>query len=193
MLVPIASPTSCGSGVESGGMWVFGYGSLIWRPTFPFAERVGATVRGWERRFWQGSVDHRGVVDAPGRVVTLVQAPDVELWGMAYRIEEARREEVLAHLDVREQGGYVRLEIDARLEDGRAVRALVYFAGPDNPQYLGPAPLEAIVQTVRSARGPSGDNAEYALRLAEAIRDAGREDAHVFAVARALSEGIAPR
>src|SRR5581483_11846825 len=66
-------------------MWIFAYGSLIFRPDFPWIERRRAFVRGWARRFWQGSPDHRGVPEAPGRVVTLV-ARDGFCGGCAYRI-----------------------------------------------------------------------------------------------------------
>ncbi|MEE8334142.1 MAG: gamma-glutamylcyclotransferase [Alphaproteobacteria bacterium] len=166
-------------------LWIFGYGSLIWRPDFSYAERKPATIAGWTRRFWQGSTDHRGVPDAPGRVVTLVPSARAICWGMAYRIAAQETDAVLSHLDYREKGGY-RVERVA-LKFGRPAdiaEGLVYIATPDNPNYLGPAPPAAIARQVRASAGPSGPNDEYVLRLADALREFGVRDEHVFAVER---------
>jgi len=182
----------------NGDVWIFGYGSLVWRPGFPFAERRPARLDGWVRRFWQGSTDHRGVPGAPGRVVTLVRKPDGTCWGMAYRIEAADVAGALAGLDFREKGGYVleRVKLglapphggnrDGHLDgqvDGQ-VDGLVYIATPDNPNYLGPAAPADMARQVRRATGPSGDNLEYVLRLAAALREIGADDPHVFELER---------
>lgn len=172
-------------------LWVFGYGSLVWRPAFPFAERRPGWVQGWARRFWQASTDHRGVPEDPGRVVTLVQAPRARCWGMAYRVAPQQVSDVLAGLDHREQGGYRRVSVDVCLPEGATVPgALMYLATEDNPNYLGPAPLPEIAAQVRRCRGPSGPNAEYVLRLAQALRELGAdegEDAHLFELAARLA------
>jgi glutathione-specific gamma-glutamylcyclotransferase len=160
--------------------FIFGYGSLLWRTEFPFVERHPGFVRGFARRFWQGSVDHRGVPGAPGRVVTLIEEPGAVCWGVAYRVEPTVLDEVLDGLDRRERGGYRRLET-AFFGSGKAEPslALTYVATPDNPNYLGPAPLEAIAAQVRAASGPSGSNLEYLVRLAGALEELGAADEHV--------------
>ena len=70
-------------------VWLFGYGSLIFKPDFAYLERRPATIAGWTRRFWQGSHDHRGTETAPGRVATLIAQPDAQCAGMAYLITPA--------------------------------------------------------------------------------------------------------
>ena len=168
--------------------WIFGYGSLVWRPAFDHVERRPAFLVGWARRFWQGSTDHRGTPEAPGRVVTLVREAQAICWGVAYRVAPRAREEVLARLDHREQGGFERLRLPVRLpgSDPDAAEALVYVAGPDNSNYLGPAPLASMLDQIRRSRGPSGSNVEYVLRLADALEELGGDDRHVRELAARL-------
>ena len=157
------------------GLWVFGYGSLVWRPAFPHRSRRAAWVRGFRRRFWQGSTDHRGVPGAPGRVVTLVRDARAErCWGMAYHLEASDMDDVLVQLDHREKGGYERIEAELHFGDeGKpsSCAGLLYLATPSNPNYLGPASLEAIAAQVLRSSGPSGANLEYVLRLAESLKE----------------------
>src|SRR5690606_26592629 len=137
--------------------WIFGYGSLIWRASFPYAERRAGFIQGFARRFWQGSTDHRGLPERPGRVVTLVEEPGARCWGVGYRLDEEHAERVLAELDHRERGGYRRHAVELHFDEQRVPEpALVYVATPDNPNYLGPAALEAIAAQVLTAEGPSG-------------------------------------
>ena len=82
-------------------VWLFGYGSLIWKADFPFVERREASIQGWSRRFWQGSDDHRGTRASPGRVVTLIEDEGASCKGMAYKVLP----DVFAHLDHREKNG----------------------------------------------------------------------------------------
>ena len=171
-----------------GDQWIFGYGSLVWRPAFDFAERRAGFIRGYQRRFWQASTDHRGTPEAPGRVVTLVDAPDEVTWGMGYRVAEHALPAVLEELDYREKQGYERVMTQLGFRDREPVETLVYIATPSNENFLGPAALETIARVVRASSGPSGHNREYVLRLAAALADMQVVDPHVRDLA-ALVEG----
>ncbi len=172
--------------------WVFGYGSLVWRPAFPYLERRPGYIRGWARRFWQGSTDHRGVPEAPGRVVTLISAPQHRCWGIVYRVASDAWDQVIETLDHRERGGFdrKRVTVEFRGAEHAAVEARVYGATERNPNYLGPAADSEIAAQIRSAHGPSGPNTEYALELAAALRSIDADDDHVFSIADLLAAAV---
>lgn len=169
--------------------WLFGYGSLIWHADFPYHKRRPAAIQGWVRRFWQGSHDHRGTPDAPGRVVTLV--PDnVVCAGIAYEVDE----DVFEHLDHREKNGYERVAVDIHLYgdggvDQRLVPGVTYIAPPGNDAFLGPAEPGEIAAHIARSSGPSGSNADYLLKLAAALEALNVEDGHVTD----LASRVAPR
>jgi cation transport protein ChaC len=180
--------------------WVFGYGSLIFKADFPYLERRAASITGWERRFWQGSHDHRGTPEAPGRVVTLVPVSGAHCAGMAYRIDE----HVFEHLDYREKNGYLRIDTrltfssevsdengdqgSDRVTSAATSMATVYIASEDNPAFLGPASNQAIASHIYRCHGPSGNNRDYLLELAGALRDLGTVDEHVFELEELLRQ-----
>ena len=173
--------------------WIFGYGSLIWRPGFPYREARVARVQGWVRRFWQGSHDHRGVPEAPGRVVTLAPEARGYVDGMAFRLEGRAADEIFERLDHREKNGYARVDATLRFRDGSTVRGRVYVAPEDNDAYLGPAPLETMAAQVLACAGPSGTNRDYVLRLGDALRAHDIDDPHVFALERRVRTAVSGR
>jgi glutathione-specific gamma-glutamylcyclotransferase len=174
-------------------MWLFGYGSLLFKQGFPFAERRSCFIVGYRRLFWQASSDHRGTPEQPGRVVTLRPFASVRCWGAAFFVDSKDEAAVRSQLDVREKNGYQRLilplyqaEAQSAFADGEC-----YIAAPGNAHDLGCAPLPDIANQIVKAEGPSGKNREYVYRLAEALRADKLEDPHVFrleALVRSLDE-----
>jgi len=169
--------------------FVFGYGSLLFRQDFPHAPPRVAIVHGWTRRFDQGSHDHRGTPEQPGRVVTLVPQDGAACEGAVFEIADRDEASVLAALDVREQGGYERCRVRATLRDtGERVDAITWIAQPDNAFSLGPAPMDAMARQMAAASGPSGSNVEYVLRLARVLRELAIDDPHVYELAARLEQ-----
>lgn len=166
--------------------WIFGYGSLIWRPAFAYETARRAALRGWRRRFWQASPDHRGVPAAPGRVVTLVREAEAVCWGVAFRAPAADWARIVAELDHRERNGYERMTVDIEFDDGARERALTYVAHPHNPSFVGPAALPEMVAQIATAVGPSGSNREYVERLAAHLAELGVHDDEVHGLCAAL-------
>lgn len=157
-------------------VWLFGYGSLIYLVDFPYLEARPASIEGWSRRFWQGSHDHRGTEENPGRVVTLIEEHGAVCGGMAYLVEAP----VFKQLDVREKNGYLRVSTEMTFEDGSHATGLTYIATPDNAAWLGQASEYEIAMHICRAAGPSGPNDEYLLQLAQSLRDLKLQDRHIF-------------
>ncbi|MEM6531759.1 MAG: gamma-glutamylcyclotransferase [Myxococcota bacterium] len=161
--------------------WLFGYGSLIWRPDFPYEERKPAWIEGFARRFWQNSPDHRGTPENPGRVLTLTPAPGERCFGILYQVSDVH----LASLDHRERGGYDRVQTVATSGEERHPVTL-YLAAVDNPHFAGDAPIGELVEQILHAAGESGPNSEYVLQLDLALAVHGVVEPHIRTLADAL-------
>ena len=169
-------------------VWLFGYGSLIYLVDFPYLESKPASISGWSRRFWQGSHDHRGTTTNPGRVVTLIEAPQALCGGIAYLVEAP----VFEQLDEREKNGYLRLSTEMTFDDGSHTTGLTYIAAADNEAYLGEATELEIALQICAAQGASGANSDYLLELAVALRALGLQDQHVFDIETHINQILKP-
>ena len=163
--------------------WVFGYGSLIWRPDFQFAEQRLATVAGYRRSFCQASHDYRGTQQLPGRVVTLASDPDSQCEGMAFRVAESE-EDVLKLLDIREQDGYERQSLRLTFKDGSVEDGVTWIASAGNPSWRGGECITEVAQLIAHRTGPSGSNRDYLFELQRALAAMRIEDNYIEELCR---------
>lgn len=136
-------------------------------------------VRGWHRRFWHGSPDHRGTPDNVGRVVTLISKEDMRTfedehahhednditWGRIYRLPDDNISDTLEQLDHREKAGYDRQTVEVHCTDGQVRQALVYISPITCDEFLGPSSLEDMAAQIATRVGPSGSNLDYFNKL----------------------------
>jgi len=146
-----------------GGIWVFGYGSLMWNPGFKFESVHRATLRGYIRSFCLWSVHYRGTEAAPGLVLGLDRQKDALCEGVAYFVPAALAEKAHQYLRERELVSYAYLEKIERLalKDGRTVPAICYVVDKTHAQYADNIAITEKARVISTARGSAGDNLEY--------------------------------
>jgi len=156
--------------------WVFGYGSLIWKPGFEFIERKRARIHGLHRSLCIYSWVHRGTKENPGLVLGLDRGGSCS--GMAMRVAADQRDEVIDYLRARELVTSVYLECwrKINLESGERVSALVYRVDQTSPQYTHGLSLDHQTEIVRKAVGGSGHNTDYVQSTVAAMRREGIKD-----------------
>ncbi|VDL63512.1 unnamed protein product [Hymenolepis diminuta] len=164
-------------------LYIFGYGSLIWKPNFPYSQRMIGYIKGYKRRFYQSSITHRGTPKNPGRIVTLLLSKnkDDRVWGAAFEVvgkENIRktidllvvRETVQANYRFEKMPFYTKLDVDKKADPfPNIVEVFVCVAEPGNRDYAGKAPLEEQVMQIVRAIGDAGPNVEYLAKLVDFI------------------------
>ncbi len=146
---------------EDADLWVFGYGSLMWRPGFAFVEKRLATARGYHRALCIYSHVHRGTPEHPGLVLGLDRGGACR--GLAFRVDAALRAATLGYLRARELVTSVYLEriIPLALDDKRRIEAVAYVVDRAHPQYAGKLDREACLRLIAQGAGVSGANPDY--------------------------------
>ena len=161
-----------------GHLYVFAYGSLIWRPGFPHQQSHPALLRGFHRRFCLWSRHYRGTAEAPGLVLGLDRGGACR--GLAFAVAGREAPAVIAYLDARENLGgeevYARRMQPLRLLDsGRVVRAMTYVVNRAAPQYCRPS-LEETVAAIDRGVGSAGTNRDYLLNTRRHLQAMGVRD-----------------
>src|SRR5690606_14243718 len=163
--------TSSADDLNMKDFWVFGYGSLMWRPGFAHVETVRARLHGYRRTLCIYSHVHRGTPDQPGLVLGLDSGGSC--LGIAFRVPGAMTEEVMLYLREREMSNQVYHEkwLRLRLADGRSVEAVTYVADRQHCQYARNLDVEQATAIIASARGESGHNIDYVTNTLEHLRN----------------------
>jgi cation transport protein ChaC len=169
-------------------LWVFGYGSLMWRPGFDFLERLEARLIGAHRALCVYSFVHRGTPERPGLVFGLDLGGACR--GIAYRVAAAKRAETVAYLRAREQVTMVYRECTRRIwlngDPGRTVGALCFMVDRSHPQYAGRLSLEQQLHHVRQGHGHSGANRDYVIEAVAAMEALGLRETELHLIAERL-------
>ena len=170
-----------------GDFWVFGYGSLMWRPDFAHVELRRARLHGYRRALCVSSHVHRGTPERPGLVLGLDRGGSCV--GMAFRVPGDLRGEVIAALRARElvTNVYLERELPLRLDDGRMVTAVADVVDRRHVQYAGPLNVEQAVARVSGAAGRSGANEEYVLNTVAHLNALSIRDHWLEAVASRIA------
>ena len=173
---------------ESGDLWVFGYGSLMWRPGFAYVERVSARLVGLHRALCVYSFVHRGTPERPGLVLGLDRGGMCR--GIAYRVAAAARLATIDYLRAREQVTTVYLETMRQIEledrERRRVRALCYIVDRSHVQYAGRLSLAESLHHIRQGHGKSGPNRDYVLETVSALEALGYREGDLHRLAAQL-------
>jgi glutathione-specific gamma-glutamylcyclotransferase len=172
-------------------LWVFGYGSLMWQPGFPYLERVPARLIGLRRALCVYSFVHRGTPEKPGLVLGLDRGGACR--GIAYRVAAAERDATVLYLREREQVTSVYVETMRRITLATAppqdVTALAYMVDRGHVQYAGRLSLDRQLHLVRQGHGRSGANRDYVLSTVSEIEAQGFRDSELHAIAERLKAG----
>lgn len=171
-------------------LWVFGYGSLMWRPGFEFEEAHVGCLEGYHRSLCIYSHVYRGTPECPGLVLGLDS--EGSSMGRAFRVKAEDREKVIAYLREREQVTAVYLERygQVRLMDGsdRMVEAVTYVADQNHEQYAGKLSTDAQVNFVLQGHGKAGPNIDYVLNTVDHLMECEIDDPELFALAKKLRQ-----
>ena len=170
-----------------GDFWVFGYGSLMWRPGFAHTETRRARLHGFRRSLCVTSHIYRGTPERPGLVLGLDRGGSCV--GLAFRVPIELREEVLAYLRDRELVTNVYLErtLPIRLEGGDSVDAVAYIADRSHAQYAGGLDEAAAARIVSGSIGQAGPNEDYVLNTVAHLQALGIRDHWLEEVGRLVS------
>ncbi|MXQ08492.1 gamma-glutamylcyclotransferase [Alphaproteobacteria bacterium GH1-50] len=176
-------------------LWVFGYGSLMWHPGFPVAERRLARLDGYARTFCMSSIHHRGTEEDPGLVLALDKVEGAHCHGVAFRVPDDDADETVNYLREREliSSAYLEERLPVTLDGGETVMALSYVVDTDHVQYVGGMALDQQARIISTAVGGRGPNTEYLWNTVRHLAELGIEDPDLSWLDRTVREMVENR
>jgi len=182
----MAAKTLSETDFPEGDLWVFGYGSLIWKPGFEFLEQRPARLIGEHRSLCIYSMVHRGTPERPGLVLGLDRGGACQ--GVAFRVAADRRKATVTYLREREQVTAVYREVmrSVWLKGADRVSALAYVVDRGHNQYAGRLAMDEQLRLVRQGHGASGPNDEYVIATVAALEAQGIRDVPLHRLAAML-------
>ena len=168
--------------------FVFAYGSLMWRPDFPFIDLVPATLYGYHRAFCITSTHYRGTTERPGLVLGLDRGG--QCLGRLYRIGPNDAAAVAEYLHEREliTGCYVPKHVTLRLQDGGKAEGLTYVADRTHYQYAGKLDEHKIAGIIRHAIGLMGSNRDYLRNTVQHLEEMGIADTSLHRILKLVEQ-----
>lgn len=168
-------------------LWVFGYGSLMWRPGFEYVRREIALLRGYHRRLCVYSHVHRGTPEQPGLVMGLDRGGACT--GIAFEIRADVAEATIAYLRAREQVTSVYLErrVPIVFKDGTSAQATTYVVDRTHRQYVPKLSDQEQLPYILNGTGVSGHCIDYVTATAEHLRELGIHDHRLEALMTLLT------
>ncbi len=170
-------------------VWVYGYGSLIWRPEFNFTEQRPALLHGYHRALCLWSRINRGTPDQPGLVFGLDMGGSCR--GMAFRIPAQDVPATMEALWRREMpsGAYIPRWLACRTQEG-TVNALTFTMNRNTDAYVRDLPSDQLISIVRQAHGSYGPCIEYVLETAHALAKSNIHDKRLKAIVAQLHASL---
>ena len=185
-LEAIVHPDAVLPALPEGDLWVFGYGSLMWKTGFEFIEQVDSRIFGYHRALCVSSVVHRGTPENAGLVLGLDRGGSCA--GKLFRVSVDQKQQVAEYLYDRELATAIYLAriVKVYTKDGRCIQALTFVVDTQHHQYTTGKTPEQLVNIVRTASGRSGHSSEYLLSTLEHLRQSSIHDARLETIAALL-------
>lgn len=182
-------------------MWLFAYGSLMYKMDFKYLDKIVGRIKGYSRRLYQIDVSSRGTVDYPGRVLTLIPDKNGEVWGIAYQFDEDNAARIIKTLDNSSQDGYQMTKLIfhpakrnpkklCSSSESSSIEVVTFIGTSNSFLYSYEPDLDVIAKQISTARGTRGKNSDYLISIIQILKQLKipeEYEDHIFTIAKKIS------